>query len=166
MRRHPAEPRIDITVTTDSGQVHRITTATLAKALERGERYLKAAVAWRQEFERHLAPLCDGPEYEGEREMRFGQLINRFQVPEAVWFPTEGFSEAEKTDVTCLLVEWLNGNLDDFGEFYTCLDEEKDLDPTYILFGVPIRELSVEAQETLRGVGEQWGCWRKGVLAI
>jgi hypothetical protein len=165
MRRHPAEPKIDVTVATDSGHARRITTATLVKALERGERYLTAAVTWRQEFERHIAPICTGPKYDREHQKRFGQLVERFQLPEGIWLPTEGFTEAGKADVMCQVVEWVNGNLEDFSDFYSRLDEGQDLDPTYILFGVPVRDLSVEAQETLREVGEKFGCWRMGVLA-
>jgi hypothetical protein len=33
------------------------------------------------------------------------------------------------------------------------MEEDLDLDPTYILFGVPIRLLSVESQEELRHIG-------------
>ena len=47
--------------------------------------------------------------------------------------------------------------LADFDRLYYRLDEDFDLDPTYILFGVPVRQLSVEDQRRLRRLGRAVG---------
>jgi len=173
MQKKHQEPKIDVTIATKDGKVHRITTDALLNVLDRGERYLEAAVSWQQDFERHLMPLCDGPDeekYEVEHERRFKQIIDRFQIPEDAWFPIEGFSEEDKEEVMVLLGEWINGNLEDFADFYHCLDEENDLDPTFLLFGVPLRRLPAESRRTLHDLAKKFGCWRIGgrsrVLAV
>jgi len=165
MQKKHQEPKIDVTIATEDGKAHHITTATLLKVMDRGERYLEAAVTWRREFDKHLAPLCAGPDeekYDGEHARRFKRIIDRFQLPAEIWFPTEAFSKGDREEVSTMLCEWLNGNLDDFEDFYSGLDADKDVDHTYLLFGVPVSELSVEAQQTLREVGERFGCWRIG----
>ncbi len=43
--------------------------------------------------------------------------------------------------------------MDEFEADYTWLEEELDLDATYILFGIPIYLLSVESQQELRRIG-------------
>lgn len=134
---HPKEPKIDVTITDEKGQAHHITCEVIGASFERGENYAKAI-----------------------QDSAHDELHKRFNLPENVWFPHVEGHRPSVEDVTTQMAEFANGNLTDFHDLYFLLDEEWDLDPTYLLFGIPIADLSPEQQEELCKLGEHFGCWR------
>ena len=84
---------------------------------------------------------------------RHDQFLRRNHIEE-VWFPVENdLTEADRANVLAVIHAWTRGTLQDFGTQYAWMEDDLDLDPTYLLFGLPIRRLSVESQEDLRHVG-------------
>ena len=139
-----ATSEINEVVVSDEGKEYRITNATVEAAPERARAYLDAVIKWAQEFATHLAPLLDTPredEYHEQYGVRFSRLLADAHLPEGIWFPTEeGFTEGHLERMVDRIESWANGDLADFDRLYYRLDEDFDLDPTYILFGVPVRQ--------------------------
>ena len=152
---------INEVVVSDEGKEYWITTATVEAAPERARAYLEAVLKWAEEFATHLAPLLDAPQendYHEQYGTRFSRLLVDAHLPEGIWFPTEeGFTEDHMEDLIARIESWVNGELANFDGLYDDLDEDFDLDPTYILFGVPVRQLSVEDQRRLRRLGRAVG---------
>jgi hypothetical protein len=152
-----AGPRI----VSEKGKPYRITTATLQGAPARAENYLEAMTAWHEEVMPHLEKFIDGPDedrYDEEFNRRLGRLLRQWQLPTGIWLPTDAFSQAKKLDALCWIDDWAAGTLDDFSALYHGrMDEDMDLDMTYVLYGVPIMELSEADQGRLYALGERYG---------
>ena len=89
---------------------------------------------------------------------RHDQFVKTANIPTGTWFPLDSiFTEQDSHGVQSILLDWDNGTLKDFGNAYAQIEEDMDLDPTYILFGVPIFNLSPESQRRLRELGERYG---------
>ena len=149
------------TVRDKDGKTHHIDPATMMAAMDRAQKYLEEAVRWSKERASHLE---SGNEEQDTR--RHDRFLARNHIPKDVWFPIENdFTETDMMNVMATLHYWVEGTLEDFGEAYVTLEDGLDLDPTYILFGVPIRSLSVEAQDELRRVGATFASRALGALA-
>src|SRR5450756_1404008 len=84
---------------------------------------------------------------------RHKQFLRRNHL-EGVWFPIDNdLTEADRANVLAVLHHWTRGTLEDFGTQYAWMEEDLDLDATYLLFGIPIRQLPVESQKALRRLG-------------
>ena len=144
-------------IRTEDGTVHPITAETMLAAMERAEDYLREAVRWSKELE------------SGKEELdtrRHDRFLKRANIPADAWFPLDNeFAETDRLNVMATLHYWIEGTLEDFEKAYDELEEGLDLDPTYILFGLPIRDLPVEAQEELRRVGGRFAIRALGALA-
>ncbi len=85
---------------------------------------------------------------------RHDQFLQGHSISRDVWFPIDNeIDETDVMDIMAALHHWLEGTMDEFEADYAWLEEELDLDPTYILFGIPIYLLSVESQQELRRIG-------------
>jgi hypothetical protein len=148
-------------VRTEDGAVHRITDATMLAAMDRAQKYLKEAIRWSVEFASHIQSGKEQPDTRGHN-----QVLKRTKIPTDVWFPVDNaFTEADRLNVMATLHHWTEGTLEDFEEAYNALEAGLDLDPTYILFGLPIRDLSIEAQAELRRIGRRFATRKLGVMA-
>jgi len=144
-----------ISIKTKEGDVYRITTETLLTAVDRAEKYLKEAVRWSDDRDAHIN---SGSE-EDMNTRRHDQWLKRNQFPTDVWFPIDNrFSQDDMFCVLESLDRWIEGTLADFERVYVDFDRGHDLDPTYMLFGVPIRQLSVADQKVLRELGAKFAC--------
>jgi hypothetical protein len=145
----------------EDGTVHHITAETMLAAMDRADKYLQEAVRWSEELAAHVE--AGKGELDSRRHNRF---LKRSKMPADVWFPFENaFTETDLMNVTATLHYWIEGTLEDFEEAYVTLEDGLDLDSTYILFGVPIRSLSVEAQDELCRVGARFASRALGALA-
>jgi len=140
----------EATIRTQGGKVQRITTATMLAAMERAGKYLEEAVRWSQERDKTGA--------EGDQFMeRHQSFLKSAGIPGDAWFPIEAsFTDANRADVMAMLHYWGEGTWDSFGADYAKMEEDMDIDPAYILFGTPIRQLSVRDQAKLRNIGEEF----------
>jgi hypothetical protein len=133
----------------ENGKCYRVDAATMMSAAERAQKYLEEAIRWSRERAVHLK---SGAEEQNTR--RHDQFLKRNHIPMDVWFPLENeFTQADLENVMAVLHHWTEGTLADFEAKYAWLEEALDLDPTYILFGVPIYQLSVGSQQELRRIG-------------
>ena len=122
-------------------------------AIDRADAYLREAVRWSEELRAYLKAGV-GKERDLRRHERF---LKRASIPANVWFPLEStFSETDRLNLMATLYYWGEGTLDTFHADYDQMEDGMDLDPTYILFGVPIYALSVKAQAELRNIGEKF----------
>ena len=139
----------EATIRDQGGNTYQISPATMMAAMDRAQNYLEEAVRWSKERASHLE---SGKEEQDTR--RHDRFLQRHHIPKDVWFPIENeFDPTDLADVTAALHYWTEGTMEDFDADYAWLEEDLDLDPTYILFGVPIYLLSVESQEELRRIG-------------
>jgi hypothetical protein len=149
------------TIQTKDRKTHDITLANMRAAGKRARNYFAAAKEWSREFSTNLKPLCSGPkedDYAEEYAKRRSLILNKFQLPPGIWFPAGGEFRADRSEAALSRIDdWVNGTLDEFGPFYDWMDEDMDIDQTYILYGVPIRQITVEDQGQLRELGEQFG---------
>lgn len=133
--------------------IPNVTETKMLGAMNRAGRYLEECVRFGKERQKAIR---NGKERNIRRHNLFLKQAN---IPEAVWFPLESdLIESQRLDVMAELHYWLEGTLQDFDGVYSKLEEDLDLDVTYILFGIPIQSLSVEAQRRLCKVGKQFAC--------
>lgn len=120
-----------------------ISEAVMLQASQRAQTYLTEAVRWGKEAAKadiNLEPHL--------------QRMQRTQIPSEVWFSTEhALQPAEKAGVLRLLKPWGAGKMHAFKHVFAKLEADYDLDPTYIFFGVPIRQLNLRKQKALLEVG-------------
>ena len=136
-------------IRTTDGKMHWIDPRAMQAAMDRAQKYLDEAVRWSKERASHLK---SGREEQDTR--RHDQFLQRHGIPKEVWFPINNeIDETDVMDVMAAFHHWIEGTMDEFEADYTWLEEELDLDATYILFGIPIYLLSVESQQELRRMG-------------
>lgn len=141
------------TITDKNGTIHRITTDVLEGAIERGEKYLNEAVRRCAETASHMN---SGGSPDDLDYTRHDQWVKRNKMTD-VWFPLEhSLDEDDKEVVFDLLQDWINGELEDFKWKFAFLNDDLDVDHTYLLFGIPIRQLPVSSQEKLQRLGAQF----------
>jgi hypothetical protein len=117
--------------------------AVLLGALERTKNYLAEAV--------RVAKEQAAGNFNAELHQ---QRLHRQQIPTDVWFPIEATITADaKATVLQMLRQWSKGTLTDFAHFFTVIETDFDLDPTYIFFGIPIRKLNPRRQKSLHAFG-------------
>lgn len=111
----------------------------MAGALERAKPYLTEAVKWSK-----ISQANDATTSKHEaRCLASG-------IPMDVWFPIENpFNANDKAKVLSMLRSWDKGTMEDFEHVFGCIEEDYDLDSTYIFFGQPIRALSSRRQQIL-----------------
>jgi len=141
----------DMIIVGSDGTRHIINPDTMLASIDRAKKYLPEAVRWSAEREAQI-------EAAGDRDhSRHDKWMERNQFPEGVWFPIESsFNAEDKATVLKVLRQWTKGTLEDFTHAYVQLEDQMDLDATYILFGVPIQEAS-EQREKLLKFGASFG---------
>lgn len=131
------------------GKTYQIDSTTMMAAMDRSEKYLEEAVRWSKERASHIESGAE--EQDTQRHDRF---LRRNNIPKEVWFPLDNeFNETDLMNVMAALHYWAEGTMEDFEKDYAWLEGGLDLDPTYILFGIPIYLLPVESQHELRRIG-------------
>lgn len=149
---------VNLTVVGDDNERYEITQATIDAAPERARTYMEAVLKWRKEFDTHLVPIINTNDYDTQFKVRFSNVLADARLPKGVWFPTEeGFTRGHMAHLLRRVASWAEGDLEAFEVLYDDLDEEFDLDHTYIFFGVPIHQISVETQHELRRLGREIG---------
>jgi hypothetical protein len=139
----------EASIRTTDGKMHWIDPRAMLAAMDRAQKYLEEAVRWGKERASHLK---SGNKKQDTR--RHDQFLQRHSISKEVWFPINNeFDETDVMNVMAALHHWIEGTMDEFEADYTWLEEELDLDATYILFGIPIYLLSVESQQELRRIG-------------
>jgi hypothetical protein len=139
----------EATVRDKDGKTHQIDKATMMAATERARKYLEEAVRWGKECKAYVDSGA-----EDEMDTRRHDQFRRRNHLEEVWFSVETYlSEADRANVLAVLHHWTKGTLEDFGTQYAWMEEDLDLDPTYLLFGLPIYQLPVESQQELHRLG-------------
>ena len=147
-------PRDIVSVTeanirTTDGKRHWIDPRAMHAAMDRAQKYLEESVRCGKERASHLK---SGHAKQDTR--RHHQFLQRHSISKEVWFPINNeFDETDAMDVMAALHHWIEGTMDEFEADYAWLEGELDLDPTYILFGIPIGLLSMESQQELRRIG-------------
>jgi hypothetical protein len=128
-------------------------------------RYIEALLSFYEQLEQMDDNI--GEEEEERLAIQEKERLRRaFGLPEAMWEPgaEEELDEVWLEDREILIQTWVNGHAD----YSTCtnlfveLDENHDLDPHFILFGLPNRSLSTLGYRALISFIYEYGMRNRG----